>query len=96
VGITPAGISGMGGIGKTQLAVEYAYRHRAAYPGGVFWVNAARVQDWAQELVALDGGLVSVALVPGTAAATSTVTLVAGDTTGNAYCLRYVEPGRDR
>ena len=31
----------MGGIGKTQLAVEYVYRHQADYPHGIFWVNAA-------------------------------------------------------
>ena len=31
----------MGGIGKTQLAVEYVYRHKDDYPGGIFWVNAA-------------------------------------------------------
>jgi len=41
VGIRPTGLTGMGGIGKTQLAVEYVYRHRADYPGGIFWVNAA-------------------------------------------------------
>jgi hypothetical protein len=41
VGIRPAGLTGMGGIGKTQLAVEYVYRHRSDYPGGIFWVNAA-------------------------------------------------------
>jgi WD40 repeat protein len=33
----------MGGIGKTQLAVEYVYqcRERHDYPGGIFWINAA-------------------------------------------------------
>src|SRR5258707_1383169 len=32
-------ISGLGGIGKTQLAVEYAYRHRQEYRA-VLWVRA--------------------------------------------------------
>ena len=41
VGIRPAGLTGMGGIGKTQLAVEYVYRFRDAYPDGIFWINAA-------------------------------------------------------
>ncbi|HEV3310716.1 MAG TPA: NB-ARC domain-containing protein, partial [Chloroflexota bacterium] len=41
VGIRPAGLTGMGGIGKTQLAVEYVYRYRESYPNGIFWVNAA-------------------------------------------------------
>ena len=36
-----AALSGLGGIGKTQTAMEYAARHRAEYPNGVFWVNAA-------------------------------------------------------
>jgi tetratricopeptide (TPR) repeat protein len=32
-------ISGLGGIGKTQAAVEYAYRHRGDYQA-VLWLNA--------------------------------------------------------
>lgn len=40
-GIQRAALVGMGGVGKTQLAVEYAHCHRSDYPGGVYWVNAA-------------------------------------------------------
>ena len=35
----PAAITGLGGLGKTQTAVEYAYRHRDRY-NAVFWVRA--------------------------------------------------------
>jgi WD40 repeat protein len=41
VGIRPAGLTGMGGIGKTQLAVEYVYRRRDDHPDGIFWIDAA-------------------------------------------------------
>ncbi len=33
-------ISGLGGIGKTQTAIEYAYRYRTEYQA-IFWVRAA-------------------------------------------------------
>jgi tetratricopeptide (TPR) repeat protein len=33
-------LSGLGGVGKTQIAVEYVYRHHAEYQH-VFWLNAA-------------------------------------------------------
>jgi tetratricopeptide (TPR) repeat protein len=34
-------ISGMGGIGKSELALQYAYQHvQQTYPGGVLWVKA--------------------------------------------------------
>ncbi len=35
----PQGISGLGGIGKTQMALEYAYRYGAEYDA-VLWVRA--------------------------------------------------------
>ena len=37
-------ISGLGGIGKTQTAIEYAHRHRDQY-AAVFWINAASDLD---------------------------------------------------
>jgi len=34
-------VAGLGGIGKTQTALEYAHRHAAEY-SFVFWINASR------------------------------------------------------
>ena len=35
-------VSGTGGLGKTQLGIEYVHRFSPYYPGGVFWVAADR------------------------------------------------------
>ncbi|MDC3958616.1 tetratricopeptide repeat protein [Polyangium jinanense] len=35
-----AAFVGLGGLGKTQLAVEYAHTYKDQYPGGVYWFNA--------------------------------------------------------
>jgi MinD superfamily P-loop ATPase len=35
----PQGISGLGGLGKTQIAIEYAYRYRDDYQA-ILWVRA--------------------------------------------------------
>ena len=32
-------ICGLGGIGKTSLAVEFSWRHKNEYPGGIFWIS---------------------------------------------------------
>ncbi len=45
-------ISGLGGIGKTQIAVEYAYRNRDHYKA-VFWINASTRNAISADFVAI-------------------------------------------
>jgi hypothetical protein len=40
----PAAVYGLGGIGKSTLAREYAYQAQDSY-AGVWWLNAARTKD---------------------------------------------------
>src|SRR2546421_10857099 len=49
-------INGLGGIGKTQVAVEYAYRHREAYRF-VLWVSAATHETLIAGFVSIADGL---------------------------------------
>ena len=48
----PPAITGLGGIGKTQVAVEYAYRYKEAYHD-VFWVNATARETLIEGFVAI-------------------------------------------
>jgi len=50
IGINQVGIGGMGGIGKTQLAVEFAYRFSFAFDH-VFWIQAAAEETWLEQFV---------------------------------------------
>ena len=48
----PRAISGLGGIGKTQTAVEYAYRYRDSYQA-VFWAQADSREALISDLAAI-------------------------------------------
>ncbi|HEX4837678.1 MAG TPA: toll/interleukin-1 receptor domain-containing protein [Solirubrobacteraceae bacterium] len=40
-----AQLVGIGGVGKTLLAQEYALRFAAGYPGGIYWLRASNLRD---------------------------------------------------
>jgi DNA-binding SARP family transcriptional activator/Tfp pilus assembly protein PilF len=46
-------ITGMGGLGKTQLAVEFCYRYGRYFPGGVFWMSFADAENINAEVAAV-------------------------------------------
>jgi tetratricopeptide (TPR) repeat protein len=52
----PQAISGLGGIGKTQMAIEYAYRFAQRYHD-VFWVSAATQESLISGYAGLAGPL---------------------------------------
>ncbi|HKT06044.1 MAG TPA: hypothetical protein VJT31_41590, partial [Rugosimonospora sp.] len=61
----PVVLHGAGGIGKTQLALEYAYRYQSAYDV-VWWIDADSIANADQALHEL-GGQLGLAMPPGNA-----------------------------
>jgi hypothetical protein len=50
-----AAVTGLGGIGKTQLASEFAYRYGRYFAGGVFWLSFANPDAIAVEIATCGG-----------------------------------------
>src|SRR5262249_43653466 len=46
-------VNGIGGIGKSALALVYGYAYGHEYPGGRFWIPAAGLNDLRGALIAL-------------------------------------------
>jgi len=48
-------VTGMGGLGKSQLAVEFAYRYGRYFAGGVYWISFADPQEVAEQITEIGG-----------------------------------------
>jgi tetratricopeptide (TPR) repeat protein len=48
-------VSGIGGVGKTQLASEFAHRYGQFFRGGVYWLNLSNPGATAEEIAGCGG-----------------------------------------
>jgi len=51
--VQPRALSGLGGVGKTQTAVEYAYRYYSDYPEAILWARADTREGLVANFVAI-------------------------------------------
>jgi hypothetical protein len=74
-------VRGLGGVGKTVLAIEYAHRNREAYHG-VWWIRAEKRETLVDDLAALGTRFIQglEALEPEKAAAKTLEQIAAGHT----------------
>jgi len=49
-GVKGIAITGMGGVGKTQIAGKFVYEHERDFPGGVFWLDFANSEQVLSEI----------------------------------------------
>lgn len=54
----PLAMSGLGGIGKTQIAIEYAHHHYGERYESVFWINATTYDTLTADFVTLGARLI--------------------------------------
>ncbi|MBM7845925.1 tetratricopeptide repeat protein [Herpetosiphon giganteus] len=55
--VMPAVATGLGGIGKTSLVTEFAYRYGVYFHGGVFWLNCTDPDQVATQIASCAVGL---------------------------------------
>src|SRR5437588_11615943 len=49
--------TGLGGLGKTQLAIEVVHRYGRYFAGGVYWLSFGIPEEIPSQVVACGGGL---------------------------------------
>jgi WD40 repeat protein len=84
VGVRSVGIVGMGGVGKTQLTVEFAHRFAYAFEG-VHWITATDSAEWLPKFLDLARSELPISAEKGSAPTTDHEWILAL----RDYCARH-------